>query len=384
MQLPQPISQCIRMLEDAGFAAYAVGGCVRDDRMGIVPHDYDLCTSALPEQTEAVFSGFAQVHAGVKHGTVGVVTDFGVVEITTFRSEGTYRDNRHPDWVDFVTDIEKDLSRRDFTMNAMAWSPTRGYADPFGGAKDIENGILRAVGDPDARFREDSLRILRGIRFAARFRLTIEAETERAMRAQAPLMQNLARERVYGELCGFLTKAAAQDLIRFAPILTQVISELAPMVGFDQHSPHHAYDVFTHTAYVTGAVPAETALRWAALLHDIGKVPCFTQDETGRGHFGGHAQVSARMASVVLERLNAPEAVRQRAVWLIDHHMLVLLPEETLLAPILSRYGRERLEQLLLLQEADMKGKGTKEHENSLRYPKIREMLDRLESQTQK
>ena len=235
MQLPQPISQCIRMLEDAGFAAYAVGGCVRDDRMGIAPPDYDLCTSALPEQTEAVFSGFAQVHAGVKHGTVGVVTDFGVVEITTFRSEGTYRDNRHPDWVDFVTDIEKDLSRRDFTMNAMAWSPTRGYADPFGGAKDIENGILRAVGDPDARFREDSLRILRGIRFAARFRLTIEAETERAMRAQAPLMQNLARERVYGELCGFLTKAAAQDLIRFAPILTQVISELAPMVGFDQH-----------------------------------------------------------------------------------------------------------------------------------------------------
>lgn len=188
-----------------------------------------------------------------------------------------------------------------------------------------------------------------------------------------------AQGRAYGVLTAFLLKASTEDLLRFAPVLAQAIPELAPTLGFQQHSPHHAYDVFTHTAYVTGAVPAETALRWAALLHDIGKVPCFTRDETGRGHFGGHAQVSARMAQTVLERLNAPEEVRQRAVWLIEHHMLVLLPDETLLSPLLARYGREKLEQLLLLQEADMKGKGTKEHENSLRHPKIREMLNRLD-----
>ena len=217
--------------------------------------------------------------------------------------------------------------------------------------------------------------------------MDLPEQLENALRIleEAGFSSDSAQGRAYGVLTAFLLKAATEDLLRFSPVLAQAIPELAPTLGFQQHSPHHAYDVFTHTAYVTGAVPAETALRWAALLHDIGKVPCFTRDETGRGHFEGHAQVSARMASMVLERLNAPEAVRQRAVWLIDHHMLVLLPEETLLAPILSRYGRERLEQLLLLQEADMKGKGTKEHENSLRYPKIREILDRLESQkTQK
>ena len=381
MQLPQPISQCIRMLENAGFAAYAVGGCVRDDRMGIVPHDFDLCTSALPEQTEAVFSGFPQVHAGVKHGTVGVVTDFGVVEITTFRSEGTYADNRHPDWVDFVTDIEKDLSRRDYTMNAMAWSPTRGYADPFHGKEDIENGILRAVGDPDARFREDSLRILRGIRFAARFRLSIEGETERAMFRRAPLMQNLARERVYAELCGFLPKATAEDLARFAPILTQVIPELAPMVGFDQHSPHHAYDVYTHTAHVLEAVPEDLVLRWAALLHDVGKVPTFTRDETGRGHFYGHARKSAELADAILHRLKAPNAVTEQVVWLIDHHMLRLTPDRKLLRRYLSRYGRDALYRLCMLQEADMGSKGTGEHQADVYFAQIRQLLAALEAE---
>ena len=381
MLLPEAVRGCIRALEDAGFAAYAVGGCVRDDRMGIVPHDYDLCTSARPEQTEAVFSGFPQVHAGLKHGTVGVITDFDVVEITTFRSEGTYADNRHPDWVDFVTDIEKDLARRDFTMNAIAWSPTRGYADPFGGAKDIEDGVLRAVGDPDARFREDSLRILRGIRFAARFRLTIDPETEGAMHANAHLMRSLARERVYTELCGFLPKATAGDLERFAPILIQVIPELAPMVGFDQHSPHHAYDVYTHTAHVLEAVPEDLVLRWAALLHDVGKVSTFTRDENGRGHFYGHAPKSAAMADEILHRLKAPNAVREQVVWLIDHHMLQLSPDRKLLRRYLSRYGRELLYRLVSLQEADMGSKGTGKHPSDAHFEQIRRMLEELEAE---
>ena len=379
--LPEGIASCLRALEDAGFPAYLVGGCVRDSLMGITPQDYDLCTAALPEQTAAVFHHIPQDLTGMRHGTVKLLLPEGNVEITTFRREGSYRDNRHPDWVEFVPDIGEDLARRDFTVNAIAWSPTRGYADPFGGMEDIRAGVLRCVGEPEKRFREDSLRILRGIRFAARFHLRVEEGTMEAMRSLAFLTDGLARERVYEELSGFLVKAEAEDILRFAPILTQVIPELTPTVGFDQHSPHHAYDVFTHTAQVTGAVLPEIAPRWAALLHDIGKVPCFTQDENGRGHFKGHAQVSARMADEVLNRLRAPASLRETAVWLIDHHMTVLQPELPLVRRSLSRYGRERLELLLSLQEADMKGKGTSEHENSSRYPRIRALLAQLEQE---
>lgn len=380
MVLPEQIEACVRALEDAGFAAYLVGGCVRDSLMGITPHDYDVCTAALPEQTSAVFRHIPQDFTGIKHGTVKLLTPGEEIEITTFRREGDYRDNRHPDWVAFVPDIREDLARRDFTVNAIAWSPTRDFADPFGGIEDLKAGVLRCVGEPETRFREDALRILRGMRFAARFGFSVEEETLAAMIALAPLTDSLARERVYEELSGFLLKAGVEDLLRFAPILSQVIPELAPTVGFRQHSPHHAYDVFTHTAYVTAAVPADLTLRWAALLHDIGKVPCFTQDETGRGHFKGHAQAGARMADTVLQRLRAPAGVREEAVWLIEHHMSVLQPEETMLRRWLSRYGREKLERMFCLQEADMRGKGTSEHEHSSRYPRLRALLEQLDA----
>ena len=381
MTLPEQIARCLQMLESAGYAAYLVGGCVRDDLMGISPQDFDLCTAALPEQTAAVFAGIPQDLTGVRHGTVKLLMEGMEVEITTFRREGSYRDNRHPDWVEFVPDIREDLARRDFTVNAIAYSPSRGYVDPFGGRADLQSGILRCVGEPERRFREDALRILRGMRFAARFGFLPEPATLDAMIGLAPLTDALARERVYQELSGFLLKADVPNLLRFAPILAQVIPELSPTLGFLQHSPHHAYDVFTHTAHVTAAVAPVLSLRWAALLHDIGKVPCFSQDENGRGHFKGHAQVSAQMADAVLHRLHAPTQLRETAVWLIDHHMTVLQPEEALLRRSLSRYGRERLELLLCLQEADMKGKGTREHENSQRYPRLREILSQLDAQ---
>lgn len=381
MTLPEQIARCLQMLESAGYAAYLVGGYVRDDLMGIPPQDFDLCTAALPEQTAAVFAGIPQDLTGIRHGTVKLLMEGMEVEITTFRREGSYRDNRHPDWVEFVPDIREDLARRDFTVNAIAYSPSRGYVDPFGGRADLQSGILRCVGEPERRFREDALRILRGMRFAARFGFLPEPATLDAMIGLAPLTDALARERVYQELSGFLLKAEVSDLLRFAPILAQVIPELSPTLGFLQHSPHHAYDVFTHTAHVTAAVAPVLSLRWAALLHDIGKVPCFSQDENGRGHFKGHAQVSAQMADAVLHRLHAPTQLRETAVWLIDHHMTVLQPEEALLRRSLSRYGRERLELLLCLQEADMKGKGTREHENSQRYPRLREILSQLDAQ---
>ena len=197
MILPNAVQALLMQLEEAGFACYAVGGCVRDELLGRTPHDYDLCTAATPEQMKALFSHRQLVLAGEKHGTVGVVTDGGVVEITTFRTEGSYRDNRHPDCVSFVSRIEEDLSRRDFTVNAMAFSPARGFANPFGGRADLQNKILRAVGDPRQRFTEDALRILRGVRFAVRFGLTPEQETLAAMTELAPRLHNIAAERIF-------------------------------------------------------------------------------------------------------------------------------------------------------------------------------------------
>ena len=378
MVLPEYVKECVDALERAGFAAYAVGGCVRDDLLGLTPQDYDLCTSALPEETESVFADRKLVLAGKKHGTVVVVAEKGVVEITTFRTEGAYRDNRHPDWVEFVPRVEADLARRDFTVNAMAWSPTRGYADPFGGREDLKNGILRAVGDPEKRFQEDSLRILRGVRFAVRYGLRVEEATEKAMLSQAHLMDNLARERVFEELCKLLPHVTAEDLIRFAPILAAVIPELGPMIGFDQRSPHHAYDLFTHVAHVVAGVPVDLTLRWAALLHDIGKIPTLTQDETGRGHFYGHAGVGAEMADNVLRRLKAPTQLREDVAALIGKHMTKLEPDKKVLRRWLGRLGYPTIDQLLKLQEADMGSKGTGKPEEMEQFPKIRGILEEI------
>ena len=381
MFLPPNIQNCIDLLEAAGFAAYAVGGCVRDACLGLTPHDYDLCTGALPAQTEAVFRDFRLVLAGEKHGTVTVITEDGPVEITTFRTEGGYRDNRHPDWVKFVPDIQGDLARRDFTVNAMAYSPTRGFADPFGGREDLRNHVLRAVGDPEARFREDSLRILRGVRFAARFGLTPEEHTMQAMLSQAGLMENLARERVFEELCKLLLVAKAEDITRFAPILAAVIPELAPMIGFDQRSPHHAYDLITHTAHVVEGVPAELPLRWAALLHDTGKVTTFTLDATGRGHFYGHARDSAAIADAVLHRLKAPTALREEVVTLIGRHMTRLQPDRKFLRRLVSKYGFPMVEAQLTLQQADMGSKGTAEDNGSAVFAETRRLLADLKAE---
>ena len=378
MYLPPCVLACIDRLEQAGFSAYAVGGCVRDVLLGRVPQDYDLCTAAKPDRIKAIFEDHNLVLAGEKHGTVGVVTADGVVEITTFRTESGYEDNRHPDRVEFVESIEADLSRRDFTVNAMAYSPTRGFADPFGGRADLQKRILRAVGDPAARFREDSLRILRGARFAARFQLAVEENTRAAMFSLAPLMENLARERVYDELCKLLMAGDGEDLLRFGPILAQPIEELAATMGFDQHNPHHAYDIFTHTAYVTESVEPELTLRWAALLHDVGKPATFTLDDAGRGHFYGHAKVSAQLADQILRRLKAPNEVREEVVALVQWHMAEILPEKKIIRRWLSRLGEETFFRVLCLQEADMGSKGTGKEEDTAKFREIRGLAQEI------
>ena len=379
MKLPGYVLRCVEALEAAGYEAWAVGGCVRDAVLGLEPHDYDLCTNALPEQTRQVFAGERLVLSGEKHGTVAVVTEQGLVEITTFRTEGGYRDSRHPDWVRFVPTVEEDLSRRDFTVNAMAYSPKRGFADPFGGREDLENKVLRAVGDPVKRMREDALRILRGVRFAVRFDLTPEAATQKAMEEEAPLLDQLARERVFDELCKLLPLVKARDLLRYQRILAKAIPQLEPTMGFDQRSPHHAYDVFTHIAHVVENIDPELPLRWAALLHDLGKPATCYLDETGRGHFPDHAKVGARMANEVLLQLKAPTALRERVTAMIERHMVPLDPDKKLLRRRLSRYGVQGVEDLFALQLADFSSKGVHRKRNEEEhFCQVRQLLDEI------
>ena len=378
MHLPSTVVSCIRLLEAAGYQAHVVGGCVRDSLLGIVPHDYDLCTSALPEETAYVFREYTLVRSGEKHGTIGVVMDGQVIEITTFRTEGGYKDHRHPDWVEFVRTLEQDLARRDFTVNAIAYDPEAGYLDPFGGQDDLKNKILRAVGDPETRFREDALRILRGVRFAVRFGLTPEKATMDAMVKLAPLLETLARERVFEELCKLLPLVTAEDLLRYRAILVQAVPELGPCVDFQQHSPHHAYDVFTHIAHTVEATPPELPLRWAALLHDTGKPGCYILGADGRGHFPGHAQLSASIADEVLHRLKASTALREQVVFLVGHHMTPIEPDKRLLRRRLGRYGIETLRDLLRLQEADMGSKGTGKTDGLNQFPLLRKLIDEV------
>ena len=353
MYLPAQVLFCMEKLKSAGFSVYAVGGCVRDSLLGLTPHDYDLCTNATPEQLQEVFRELPLVLNGTKHGTVGVIIDHQNYEITTFRTEGGYTDSRHPDWVRFVDEIEEDLARRDFTVNAMAYSPERGYVDPWGGAADLKNHILRTVGNPEQRFREDALRILRGVRFAIRFGLEPEAQTLQTMQNLAPTMSGLSEERVFDELTKILLGANAADILRFATVLTEALPELKPCVGFDQRTPYHVHDIYTHTAHVVERVARDPVMRWTAILHDIGKPPCFTVDENGQGHFYGHASVSAQMAEEALRRLKAPTALREQVVTLIKLHMNPLYPDRKMQTRLLSKHGWDTVEKLLQLQKSD-------------------------------
>ena len=361
--IPPQVEELMQALESRGFEAWAVGGCVRDALLGLTPHDWDLCSSARPEELKEVFSGYRLILAGEKHGTVAVLSGEQPVEITTFRSEGDYLDNRHPGWVRFERDIRQDLARRDFTVNAMAYSPRRGLADPWNGRADLEHRVLRAVGMPHARFREDGLRILRGVRFAARYHLTPEPETLRAMEELAHTLSLQARERVFTELCGFLQAADVPAMAAFRQVLVAALPELGPLVGFWQHNPHHIYDIYTHTAHVVAGVGQALALRWAALLHDVAKPRTFSLDAAGVGHFYGHASQGAELARGILQSLRAPRALTEQVVTLISNHGitrdLANAPTDKPIRRLLSRLGEQTLWQLLELDQADDGGKGT-------------------------
>lgn len=358
MTIPDQVKTALERLNAAGHETYVVGGAVRDLVRGSGPvRDWDLATAALPEQTEAVFLDFPLIETGLKHGTVTVLLDGMPLEITTFRVDGAYTDHRRPDGVRFTGRLEEDLARRDFTINAMAWRPGHEMVDLFGGREDLRRGVIRCVGTPERRFREDALRILRALRFSSELCFAIENETAAALRSQRQLLGTVSPERVHSELTRLLCGPGAEEvLLEYGDVLAAPIPELAPMLGLQQHNPHHDRDVWAHTAAVVGAVPPRPVLRWAALLHDVGKPECFTVDEKGTGHFYGHARRGAELADAVLSRLRFDTRSRGRIVELIRRHDGPIPPEERAVARLLSRMGPEGTEELIALHRADTLG----------------------------
>ncbi|WNX86664.1 HD domain-containing protein [Agathobaculum sp. NTUH-O15-33] len=360
MTLPAGVLRALQKLEARGYEAWAVGGCVRDSLRGRRPHDYDLCTAASPAEMREVFAGERVLDTGAKHGTLTVLTDSGPVEITAFRIEGAYSDGRRPDEVRFVREVTADLARRDFTVNAMAWHPERGLCDPFGGQADLKNGLLRAVGDPDARFAEDALRILRAVRFAAKTGFTVQRDTAHAMRRQRHRLNQIAHERVREELTRLLCgRFVCRALMAFSDVLIEVLPELAPMPGCAQQNPHHLYNVWEHSVLAVGQVPAEPVLRLSALLHDCGKPACKTVDENGVGHFYGHPAVSRVLAEQIVRRLRFSKDEAESVLFLVEHHDRPLGDSDKLIRRRLAQIGEKRFRELLMIKKGDAVGQGT-------------------------
>jgi len=361
MTLPTDVADLIRILESAGFPAYAVGGCVRDSLLGRTPHDWDLCTAALPEEMLSLFSGEKIAETGLKHGTLTVIRNHIPYEITTFRTDGIYTDHRRPDSVSFVREIREDLSRRDFTVNAMAYSPRSGLVDLFGGCEDLEKRVIRCVGDPDARFGEDALRILRALRFAAVYDFFLDPETDRAVHARREDLRRVAAERIRAELVKLLCAPAAGRILRAYPdVMAVMIPDIAPMIGYDQRNHHHHFDLWEHTVRAVENVPPEEDLRLAMLLHDTGKPGTCTLDDKGEAHYFGHQALSAEIAARVTENLRCSTAQREHVILLVKNHDIPLrtrdgapATDRRFLLRRLNRFGEEDLRALIQIHRAD-------------------------------
>ena len=362
IRLPRDAVWLLETLHAAGHSAYVVGGCVRDSLLGRQPGDWDICTSARPDEMRTLFSDQTLILTGEKHGTVGVVLHGKPYEITTYRLDGTYRDHRHPDKVRFVSSLAEDLARRDFTINAMAYAPGEGVIDLHDGRKDLAAGIVRCVGDPTARFAEDALRILRALRFAARLNFTLDPETAAAAREARDTLQTVSAERIYAELDGLLTvPGAGRTLAQYGEILAGAVPEVGPCIGCTQPGRWHCYDVWQHTA----AAVTELDLRgqdtrgarvlcWATFLHDIAKPLCRSVGPDGAAHFRGHNQRGAVVARTILRRLKAPGYLIEGVVGLIAIHDAPLPTGDAAILKCLNRYGAIFLRRLCALKYADL------------------------------
>lgn len=323
LPVPPQARRVIEVLEAAGFEAWCVGGFVRDSLLGRPVSDIDIACNALwPQTEEACLAAGMRVHrTGEKHGTVTVVCDDAAFEVTTFRVDGAYSDARHPDEVRFVRSLKEDLARRDFTINAMAYHPLRGLADPFGGLEDARRGIIRTVGDPAQRFGEDALRILRACRFSSQLGFSLDGATYQAMLESKRGLLRVSSERITAELQKLLLGDNVCDaLLRTVDVLSAVLPELVAMKGFDQCTPYHCHDVLEHTARAVAGTPPYPLVRWAALFHDMGKPAAFFKEPGGRGHFYGHAKISVPLARGIMDRLTFSTAFRDRVLLLVERH----------------------------------------------------------------
>lgn len=358
INIPKQAVKIIDVLEQAGFEAYVVGGCVRDSLLQKEPKDWDITTSAKPEQVKALFS--RTIDTGIEHGTVTVMMDKVGYEVTTYREDGEYKDHRRPMGVTFTSSLEDDLKRRDFTINAMAYNETEGLVDLFGGKEDLEHGILRCVGEARDRFDEDALRILRALRFSAQLNFELEEKTKEAMKEKCGFLRDISAERIQVELTKLLVSNHPEKLITGYElgITNVVLPEFDAMMQTEQNHPYHCYNVGLHTIEVVKNIEPEPILRWAALLHDVAKPVCRVQDEVGMDHFYGHGVQGEKMAAEVIKRMKLDNHTLHDVCVLVKHH------DDRFSSPVqkssvkrkLNKIGADLFEDLLKLNKADSLG----------------------------
>lgn len=360
-KFPPGVYIIANLLSMHDYPTYLVGGCVRDLLMGRIPKDWDICTPAAPNAVVMIAEkfGFKVIPTGLKHGTVTIMVDDQSFEVTTFRKDGVYSDNRHPDNVTFTTDLKEDLSRRDFTINAMACRIDNDHdeiEDPFGGIADLELKNIRTVGDPYQRFREDGLRILRALRFASTFSFHITPETSEAILVEKELLRNISAERINSEFCKILMGPRAGDIFMDYPTVFAVfIPELYPMIGYNQMNPHHNYDLYTHTIYAATdwlkEIPLE--IRLALFFHDFGKVQVMTEDPSGIRHYPKHGMYSCRICDDIMKRMKFDNKTIELVTTLVLYHDATIAPTEKAIKRWMRKIGSRTLQYLLTMKSFD-------------------------------
>lgn len=353
--IPAGAIQIIQELKKNGHKAYLVGGCVRDLLMGREPHDWDICTSALPDQMKECFGKQKIIETGLKHGTLTVILDNQPYEVTTFRVDGDYTDGRHPDEVVFTFDLDADLARRDFTINAIAMNEDGFIYDPYGGVEHIKRHLISCVGYPWRRFEEDGLRVMRALRFSSTLDFKIGITTANAIHSSRRYLKNVSEERISTEMRKILRGYnPGRKLHPYHDILSVFWPEIGACVGFDQKNIHHNFDVWSHICHAIDYTDTnDVIVRLALLLHDIGKPKCFTIDEQGRGHFYGHPPICAAMADDMLRRLKFDNDTRTKVVQLVDHHDATIVPTEKCVRRWLNKIGEEQFRRLLFVKMGD-------------------------------
>lgn len=352
--LPDKVEQIIRTIQGAGFDAYAVGGCIRDSILGRTPNDWDITTSAKPEEVKKLFP--RTIDTGIQHGTVTVMIQKEGFEVTTYRIDGEYEDSRHPKEVTFTADLTEDLKRRDFTINAMAYNDKEGLIDVFGGMKDMEDKIIRCVGEAAERFSEDALRVMRAVRFSAQLGYAIDDHTKDAIRELAPTLKNISAERIQAELIK-IAVSPNPDFLRIAyetGVTRAVLPEFDRMMETKQNNPHHCYSVGEHTLTAMKHIKADKVLRLAMLFHDIAKPQTFTVDEEGVAHFHGHPEAGAAMTKEILKRLKFDNDTTDKVTRLVKFHDYPISLTPKGMRRAVYKIGEDIMPCLFLVKQADL------------------------------